>query len=166
MENYLHELQELADTDLQSCDINLLKTLLSFFTKNSLDEYGNIYNKIIIINVYVEDLEDKQGPFKVPCVPNWLGKTCKEKFQEYFDFPICDQTLLVDFVIVDDDQNLFSAGITNSDSVLHVFLHHSDETLNMIKVDQTESFSLECSANQSAAAIIEIQAEIDEKLHI
>lgn len=160
VQEYLRSLQKLEESDLDLCDPDLLRSLLSSLNQSS--DYEDFKNRSVIISVYVEDMFDKKGPFKVPCVPSWLGKTCKEEFEKYFDLPACNQTLLVNFITVNDDQTLESAGITNSDSVLHVFLNHlPNPSLSEI----SDNIGLGCLNNEGPTSVVAVQEtnQIDEE---
>ena len=119
---YATDLEKLGRSDLQFCDIDLLKSYIDMLGYDASHENANLDAKMLI-NLYVENLCDKVGPIKLPCIAKWTGKVLKQKCSEYFKFPIEYQTLLVNSVVLSDQQTLFDAGIRKTGDNVSVFLH-------------------------------------------
>ena len=160
LDSYLNDLEEILNTDINICDINLLEILLECLdTRYELVVEGNL-NTSIFIDLYIEDIKDKKGPFKIPCMPSWTGKTFKEKCNEYFKFPVKSQTLLRNSERISDEQTLFSAGVRHCNDVLCVFLMNRSRVKQQ---DQTRTVSYRSETSRKGSDSLNITAHITER---
>ena len=119
LDSYACHLKMLANNAIESCDTELLKNYIDLLDSENFPNFDTT----LLINLYVEDIFEKLGPLKFPCVANWTVKYMKEKCLEYFNFPVKHQVLLVNSVVLNDEQTLISAGIRKSGDVLCLFLN-------------------------------------------
>nr|CAB3262482.1 uncharacterized protein LOC100179865 [Phallusia mammillata] len=124
---YLKDLEILSESDLTAANKELLQALkTSWETINCETLKEQIENAPIKVQLFVEDMKCREGPFEITCVPSWTGRTLKEKIATYLHFPVDYQTLLVEYSVIKDDELLKSHGITKEGDSLSVFLLKKD----------------------------------------
>ncbi|CAK8686188.1 unnamed protein product [Clavelina lepadiformis] len=162
VDEYLSNLEELSRCDLSRCDQKLLRHLLkSFdtFTPDSVTEQSVDFP--IVLDLYVQDMASRKGPFKIICRSSWTCKDVKKKISESFLIPTSMQKILVKSRLFDNGtETLNSCGITKTGDRISLFLKHCES-------DEEDVASSSSSVDvEELQQKINLQLSLDRKLEV
>ena len=150
---YVNSLKQLEQSDISSCDAELLKNLIDVLGSGSADSNDVSSSSTLLVNLFVEDISTKTGPIKFPCMLVWTGKTFKQKCFESFQFPVENQTLLSNSSVVENEQTLYNAGVRRTGDILTIFLSTSTLQARDSILDESLRGNLSSSSSQGQALV-------------
>lgn len=131
LKKYLKNIELLANCNLEEADPELLKDFKSFWELQDKKSQEHTDNYPLSVNLFVEDLKERKGPFPFLCMAKWTGQTIKEKIEESFFFCVEFQTLFVESILVKNNCTIESISSFKEDCALTVFIYKtSNHNLN------------------------------------